>query len=301
MYYFKVPVFTKLNRVQNLIVLSMQLIILIISITISLYRGCNYESTNFKNGCSKHNVFPGDNMITNETFSNWQIFTPIKYSSEVITDIYNIKYDKILSTTLNGYIFLKGSIVLNKEKENEDYDGIFKGFSKTQYYYDFIIHFKKEITMNNEAYNIDIKEGFLELMFLNNCSNSKALSEIKNVCFINNDILDNINYFLKVYFSEEFISPYVCNNCYLNGIKSLNEIINVLSKCISIFVMFNSLLIIFYIFIISKIKKHEIGYIKNFIDEDYIINYENIKNNNNISNIDEYIKTEKKSELYNYD
>lgn len=126
MFYFKVPVFTRLSRIQNIIILFLQLIILIISCLISLYRGCNYESIKFIDGCSKHNIFPGDNMVTNETFSNWQFFTSIKYSSEVITDIYNIKYDKILSTTLNGYILLKGNIVLNTETENEDYDAIFK-------------------------------------------------------------------------------------------------------------------------------------------------------------------------------
>lgn len=155
-------------------------------------------------------------------------------------------------------------------------------FSKPQYYYDFIYHFKNEINMNNETYNVDIKEGFLELMFLNNCSNSMALKEIENICFIKNDIHDIINEFIKVYFSEEFISPYVCHDCYINGIKSFNELINVLTKCISIFVMFNSLLIIIYIFIISKIRKHDIGYINDFIHEDILINYKN--------NIDEVIK-----------
>ena len=52
MYYFKVPVFTKLSRIQNIIFLFLQLILLLTSILISLYRGCIYESTKFMDGCS---------------------------------------------------------------------------------------------------------------------------------------------------------------------------------------------------------------------------------------------------------
>lgn len=47
MYYFKVPVFTKLSRIQNILFLFLQITILIISIMISLYSGCNYQSINF--------------------------------------------------------------------------------------------------------------------------------------------------------------------------------------------------------------------------------------------------------------
>lgn len=285
MYYFKVPVFTKLSRIQNIIILFLQLIILIISILISLYRGCNYESIKFMDGCIEYSILPGNIMVTNETFSSWQFFTPVKYSSEIITNLYNIKYDNVLSTTLNGYILLKGSIFLSNT-ENKDYDAIFKEFSKPVYYYDFIYHFNNSVEMNNETYIIDIKEGLLELMFLNNCSNSSVLTEIDNICFINDNAYNNVNEFLKVYFSEEFISPYSCYNCYTNGIKSLNEAITVLSKCISIFVMFNSFIIIIYMFVISKIKKEDIGYIESVINEENIIGYKFFENNN----IDEIIK-----------
>lgn len=284
MYYYKVPVFTKLSRIQNIIILLLQTIILIVSILISLYRGCNYESTEFIDGCLQHTILPGDNMVTNETFSSWLFFTPIKYSSEIITKLYNIKYDNVISTTSNGYILLKGSIILLNEKK--DYDAIFKDFSKPAYYYDFIYNFREEINMNNETYKVDINGGFLELKFLNNCSNSSVLSEIKNVCFLKDSEYNNINEFLKIYFNEGLFSAYNCFNCYSNGIKSLNEVITVLTKCISIFVMLNGFLILLYMFIISKMRKYDIGYINDVIQEDYIINYKNIENNN----IDEVIK-----------
>lgn len=72
MYYFKVPVFTKLSRIQNIVFLTLQFIILIISITISLYRGCNYQSTDFIEGCKKFDILPGNTLITDKTSSIWQ-------------------------------------------------------------------------------------------------------------------------------------------------------------------------------------------------------------------------------------
>lgn len=84
MYYYKVPVFTKLSRVQNIIFLTFQLIILTISVTVSLFSGCSYETTDFVNGCNKFDIIPGNTMITNMSYSSWQFLTPTKYSSEML-------------------------------------------------------------------------------------------------------------------------------------------------------------------------------------------------------------------------
>lgn len=92
MYYYKVPVFTKLSNFQNIIFLILQLIILIISICISLYRGCSYESTNFIDGCNEFSIISGNTVITNRTYSSWQFINPIKYSSELLSELYTINY-----------------------------------------------------------------------------------------------------------------------------------------------------------------------------------------------------------------
>lgn len=285
MYYFKVPVFTKLSRIQNVIFITLQTIILIISILISLYRGCSYESTEFIDGCNEFNIIPGNTMITNVTYSVWQYLKPKKYSSELITDIYDIKYYNIYNTTLNDYILLKGNIILF-DKNNKDYYANFKEYLNQIYYHNFIYDFKENVNMNNEIYNIDIKEGLLELMFLNNCNNNSVLSVTNKSCSLTNKFIDNVNEFLNDYFNEFFVVPFNCHNCYKNKIHTLDEVITVLSKCISIFVMLNSFLIIIYIFIISRIKHTDIGYINDFVKI-----YDFSKNNEiDLNDINELIK-----------
>lgn len=112
--------------------------------------------------------------------------------------------------------------------------------------------------MNNEIYKIEINNGLLEIKFLNNCTNNSVLFENGEYCFFKNNTYDDINNF--------------------------NEFITVLSKCISIFVMLNSLLVIIYIFIISKIKSSNIGYIND------VINICDIKDNKDSYHINEIIK-----------
>lgn len=289
MYYFKVPVFTKLSRIQNIVFLSLQLVIFITSVLISLYRGCYYESITFIDGCNEFNIIPGNTMVTNRTHSSWEFTNLKKYSSELITDIYKIEYYNILNTNTNGHEYFKGNIILF-ENENVNYDAVFRNILKHTAYYEFYIYFNKTIDMNKEIYNITINDGYLELNFLNSCKNNTVLLESDGSCIIKNGTYNKINNFLNDYFIEEFIVPYKCNNCYKNGIKSFNEIITILSKIISIFVMLNSILVILYMFIISKIKKSDIGFIKNFIDIN-ISRYNNIsKNNINEININEVIK-----------
>lgn len=278
MYYFKVPVFTKLSRIQNIIILVLQTNMLIISILISLYRGCNYESTKFFDGCVSFNILPGNNMITNRSYSSWQFMSSFSYSSEKISDLYNVNYVHITNTTLNDYLLFKGDVVLIN-KINENYDAYFKdSINRNGFNIDFKNNFQNNMYMNGEIYDVAMKDGYLEIMFLNNCSHNSVLFEKNEICHFKNNTLDDINDFLNAYyFNENFIIPYSCHNCYKNNIVSLTEAINVLSKCISIFFMFNSFLIIVYIFIISKIKKLDLGYINNIIHSD--INIKEVDSN----------------------
>lgn len=194
MYYFKLPVFTKLSRIQNVIMLSLQTFILIISILISLYSGCSYESNKFVNGCNVFNILPGNTMVTNRTYSSWQFLNSIKYSSEILNEIYTIKYYNIINTTLNDYVLFKGSIVLFNEQKN-NYDAVFKD-SLTQfiYYDDFNYNFHENVDMNKEIYKIEINNGLLEIKFLNNCSNNSVLFENNQRCYFKNDTYNNINF-----------------------------------------------------------------------------------------------------------
>lgn len=199
-------------------------------------------------------------MITNKTFSSWQFFTHIKYKSELLPKISPINYYTILNSISEGYQSFKGNIVILDSQDKNKYKAIFKCFL-IQDYYDIIYNFYKKVDMNNEKYKIDIKDDFLELMFYNNCSNNANLYIKNNNCFLNNNTYNNINNFLNSYFNEEFLITYVCNNCYKKGIYNMNNLISVISKSISLFILFNSILIILFIFILSKIKGIEIGYI----------------------------------------
>lgn len=60
--------------------------------------------------------------------------------------------------------------------------------------------------MKNETYNVIVKNGYLEIMFLNDCSNNTVLFEEDKICNIKNSILNNINNFLNSYFDEKFIT-----------------------------------------------------------------------------------------------
>lgn len=168
------------------------------------------------NNCKSFIVSPGDILLTNRTYSSWQFINSLKYSSEKITDLYNIKYYNIINTTLNNYVLFRGDIVLfdkNKINNNKtNYDAVFKGaLNRNLYYDDFNYNFHENINMNNEIYKININDGILEIKFLNNCSNNKVLFEENNICYIKNNIYYKINDFLnEYYFNEKFI---IKNNC----------------------------------------------------------------------------------------
>lgn len=285
MYYFKVPVFTKLNRTQNLVILIFQFFILITSVLISLYRGCSYETSIFEDDCLEFTIFPGTTMITNRTYTSWQFLKHQKYSSELTSKLYDIKYYNIINTTLNGYLLIKGNMMMF-DKNNDNYISIFKEYLDDIHYSDFIYYFKETVNMRNEIYKLALKGNKMEFLFWNNCTNNNLLYESKEGCIFKDNIYEEINSFLNNYFNEIFIVPYSCHSCYRNGINNFYEAINVFSKCISIFFMFNSLLIIIYIFIISKIKKSDIGYIYNVINFDI--------NSNDSNDVTELIKIENK-------
>lgn len=277
MIYFKVPVFTKLSRLQNILILTFQSIILIISITVSLYRSCSYESIEFFNGCKSFNIFPGYNMVS-ESKSVWQFLIYINYSSELLTKISTINYNNIYNTTVNEYTVMKGNIVMLDNKTN-DYVSLLKEIlpysGQSNFYYEFL----NNIEMNNEPYNIKTNDGILELMFINNCSNNSVLFEDNQSCFFKNKTYDNINSFLNNYFNETLLLTYLCNNCYKKGIHNINDLISVTSSIVSLFILFNSILILLFLFILSKIKSIDIGYIKNIIDENITKNngYEKVE------------------------
>lgn len=271
MYYFKVPVFTKLSKFQNIIFLSLQFIILIISVSISLYRGCSYKSKIFIKGCKSFDVLPGNTLVTEKTSSLWQFITSIKYSSEKLPNISTMEYFNIHNSTYNGHVLMKGNIVILDHKKKE-YISLFKDFLLPIYYNNFHNKFMEKVNMNNEIYDVAINNGFLEFSFLNNCSkNLNLIDDGIGGCSFNNKTLENINNFLLNYFNEKFVTQYVCSNCYKHNISSFDELISVGSKCISIFILLNTLLIIIYIFILSKFLNTDIGYIENIINQDSII------------------------------
>lgn len=278
MYYFKVPVFTKLSRIQNIIVLILQFIILIISIFISLYNSCSYESINFFNGCKSFNIFPGYNMVS-ESKTVWQFLTNINYSSELLTKIAYIKYVNMINSTVNGYPVIKGNIVMINNNTN-NYVSLLKEILPYDGQYNFNYNLSKNINMNNEEYIIKTNDGILELMFFNKCSNNSVLKEIDNYCILNNKTYNDINYFLNNFFNETLLLTYSCNNCYKKGVHNINDLISVISKTVSLFILFNSILIILFIFILSKIKGIEIGYINDITCENVINNYKKVNNNN---------------------
>lgn len=168
------------------------------------------------NNCKSFIVNPGDILLTNRTYSSWQFINSLKYSSEKITDLYNVKYYNIINMTLDNYILFRGDIVLfNKDKINNNkpnYDAVFKGsLNRNLYNDDFNYNFHENVNMNNEIYKININDGILEIKFLNNCSNNKVLFEENNICYIKNNTYYKINDFLNAYyFNEKFIMK---NNC----------------------------------------------------------------------------------------
>lgn len=134
-------------------------------------------------------VNPGNTLITNRTYSSWQFVKPLKYSSEKIGDLYIIKYHHIMNTTINNDII---------------YDAIFKdSINRYGLNLDFKNNFKNNLDMNGEVYDVTIKNGYLELMFLNNCSDNKVLFEENNICYIKNNTYNEINDFLNAYYLDE--------------------------------------------------------------------------------------------------
>lgn len=161
-----------------------------------------YLLKTFKN---KILITPGDIMVTNRTYSNWQFIKPFKYSSQSLIDLYNVKYYNIYNTKINSYNSFVGNIVLF-DKNDIDYYAFFKDSPSIAFIHDFIYYFNKYVNMKNETYNVALKNGYLEIMFLNNCSNNTVLFEKEKICHIKNYVLNNINIFLNSYFDEKFIT-----------------------------------------------------------------------------------------------
>lgn len=179
------------------------LVILLIFYFIKTY----YFKENDK--CKNFIINPGNTIITNRTNSNWQFRNIKKYNSDIITNLYNIKYYNVLNKYSDGYNVFSGNIVLF-EKDNTKYDAVFKDFLNKFSYIDFYKLFNKYVDMNNKNYNISITNGFLELSFHDNCKMNSILLESDKGCFFNNYTYNNINEFLNSYFVEKFI---INDNC----------------------------------------------------------------------------------------
>jgi hypothetical protein len=71
------------------------------------------------------------------------VFTPIKYSSEKIQKISTMQYFNTYNSTYNGYVLMKGNIVIFDHIIN-NYIALFKEFLLPVYYTDFNYYFKKK-------------------------------------------------------------------------------------------------------------------------------------------------------------
>lgn len=169
-----------LNNKLFKIFLIFQIFIFLYSINISNIKKCFYESYEFSKGCEKYKIQIGNTLITDKSSSVWQFIDSKMYSSELITNIASMKYFNIYNTTYNDYVLMKGNIVIFDDNTNE-YVALFKEFLLPIYYNDFNYYFKKEVNMNNEVYDLSIHNGFLQISFLNNCSNNTVLYEDKNI------------------------------------------------------------------------------------------------------------------------
>lgn len=240
----------------------------------------------FKKGCNKYKIFPGLNVITNKLSSTWQFVSTKEYSSEYLSEFSNIIYSNIYNETNNNHTIMKGNIILLNKKDKNTIEAYFRDFLINKNFKGLYVNFKNNINMNDELYDIEIKDGTLNFTFYKKCSESLNLIEKNGNCLFNNNTRNNINEFLDEYFDSIIVVPYVCHNCYNNGINTLDEAITVLSKMISIFILLNSFLIIVYIFILSKIKHIDIGHIND------VVNIYNVKKNNEIeiNDINELIK-----------
>lgn len=163
------------------------------------------------NECRRVIVNPGDILLTNTTYTSFQFINQLKYSSDLISDIYNINYVHIINTTFEDYVLFKGDVVLINKRNNKK-DAIFKDSINRQ---SLNVHFKKNfknnIYMNGEKYDVAMKEGYLEILFIKNCSNNSVLFENDGICYFKNKTYYEINDFLNsYYFYEKFITKYNC-------------------------------------------------------------------------------------------
>lgn len=226
-------------KYNNFVFLFIQLIIVILSI--------NFIT---KDICNKFDLTPGSNFVTKNSKSSWQIIKSKIYNNETLSDFSKIEYYHIYSYLQDEYPVFKGHITLFDD--NKDIFAVFNKFLLQLPYYDFIFNFNKYVDMKNETYKIDVKEGLLYLMFLNNCTNNFVLYEKDNNCLIKDEYNNNINIFIEDFFNEKIELPDYCyNNHYFY------KLLYILSKFTLVFIILN---IFTYIipFIIRFFKKFNI-------------------------------------------
>lgn len=206
--------------------------------------------------CNNFELIEGNPYIADNT-SIWQFKKNIRYNNDFITDFFDLKYTYISNTTKNGYPILEGYIELY-DKSKDEKEGIFKEFLFPEYEDNFIYNFKNNIEMNKEIYDIDIKNNKLRIMYLNNCSNNTCLYEKDNICFLKENIYNDINSFLVFYFEEKIKLP---EYCYSNINKNVIQLLYFILKFIFLIILFNIFILLF-----SSIIKHIRIYKKRSVD-----------------------------------
>lgn len=210
------------------------------------------------NICHNFELNPGISFVTKDTKSSWQIIKSKTYNNSTLPDFSKIKYHNIYSYLKDEYPSFKGHITLWDENE-EDIIGVFNKFLFQLNYYDFIYNFNKYVDMNKEIYLLDIKDGLLYLMFLNNCSNSSVIYEKDNICKIKDMYYNNINMFIEEFFNERLELP---DYCYNN--KLFYKILYILSSFILLLIILNIFTYIF-LFLLCYLKNINITYNNEYI------------------------------------
>lgn len=168
---------------------------LIVILTILYFFNNNYQYLNQK---------PGNNIVTKNSKSNWNIIKYKKHKNNTLSKIFKLEYSYIYNYLEDDYPMFKGHIALLDG--NNELFGVFNKFLVHLYYYNFIYYFKKYVDMNNEIYKVDIKDSLLYLKFVNKCNNNSVLyEEYQNGkhCGIKDIYIKKIDEFIVDFFDEE--------------------------------------------------------------------------------------------------
>lgn len=226
-------------KYNNRTFLFIQLIIIILSIKFIT-----------KDICYDFELTSGSNLITKYSKSSWRVINSKIYNNEILSEFLKIKYHDIYNYEKDEYPMFKGHIMLFDK--NDEIIAVFDKFLLQFNYYEFIYYFNDNVDMNKEIYKLDIKDGFLYLMFLNTCSNNSVIYEKDNYCLIKDKYYNNINTFMQEYFYERLKLP---DSCY-------NNILYITLKFLLVFLILNIFIyIVLFIIRFLNITNHNNDYI----------------------------------------